>query len=526
MGREGDQLPKGWEHPIPDAIWPEALVSAVRADVGALAALRAIETIRRWKEEARTGSEPRAQREAKKWLRALADALTSEEADPRVAEFDAEGFLAMAQDSNVQDAFTMDARRVPNPRSPGGSSGITPSPTPGPGTGKREREAPSSAELKDRPLLAVRPTSRMATNATPPGEMMVDDDAILNEEPASIVSRIDQISRELAEVEGKTVPPGEFGDEDEKPTTLRKTGGGFYRGARVDPFSPFAEEDEKPTASIAIPEEMQRRNEADTPPRIQLPADDTKEVGPKSKKRKAVHAADDEVHEESAEERTVASSDGPKVIQSGVPPPLPPATPATPQAALQKVPSAPQAPSPAGKSDEDWDRADKDRERAEEDNAGGRLAPKPGIVRRRAISRKRESQVRPRAAMQQVKALHTVVMPLCEELIPLSVERRSRRFWARWREVAGDRGVRRDFIEDLLQSANDVRTMVCELIAEVQTVDVKSVYTLVQKIEMGSTIGPSAGVRANAPGTPERQRGPMVGASVRVEGVTPKSEED
>jgi hypothetical protein len=486
VAREGDQLPKGWEHPIPDAIWPEALVSAVRADVGALAAPRAIETIRRWKLEARGASDPRVQREARKWLRALADALLSEEPSD---------ISPMLQDSSVQDAFTMDSIRIaiPGRLAEGQRTARAPSPT------RRER-----GDLSDRPLLSARPISRIGSDGTPGGEMMVDDDAILNEEPASIVSRIDQLTRELAEAEGMAHPPEEFAEEDEKPTTLRK-GGGFYRAARVDPFdAAFSDEDEKPTASIAIPEEMQRRNaaeNADSDGKVRAPSEDTSDV---QRNRSTI---DDEVHEESAEERTVASSDGPKVIESGL---RDRAQTPTPVQSAAKAPSQPQAPLPPASPPPD------------DDGNTSRLAPKPGIVRRRAISRKRESQVRPRAAMQQVKALHAVVLPLCEELIPLSVERRSRRFWARWRELAGDRGVRRGFIEDLLQSANDVRTLVCELIAEVQTVDVKSVYTLVQKIEAA---GDKPSVRASAAGTPERQRGPMVGASVRVEGIPPKDEE-
>lgn len=154
--------------------------------------------------------------------------------------------------------------------------------------------------------------------------------------------------------------------------------------------------------------------------------------------------------------------------------------------------------------------------------AGARLAPKPGIVRRHSprIAPKKDSLDRPRAAMQPVKALYAIVLPLCEELIPLGVERRSRRFWARWREVAGDRGVRRDFIDALLVNANDLRTMVCELIAEVQTVDLNSVHALVQKIEADEAPSPPRPARPPKSGaTQDRHRGPVVGAEVRVEGV-------
>ena len=117
--------------------------------------------------------------------------------------------------------------------------------------------------------------------------------------------------------------------------------------------------------------------------------------------------------------------------------------------------------------------------------------------------------------MHHVRSLYGLLMPFASELIPLSIERRSRRFWARWREVAGDRGVRREFVEDLLRSASDKRTLVCELIAEVQSVDVKSVYALVDKLEAtGELPGPSS-----KPTAGDRGHNPLVGSSVRVEGV-------
>ena len=63
--------------------------------------------------------------------------------------------------------------------------------------------------------------------------------------------------------------------------------------------------------------------------------------------------------------------------------------------------------------------------------------------------------------------------------------------------MAGDRGVRRDFIEELLRTAEDPRALVVELIAEVQTVDVRSVQLLVEKIEQGELDNrrPSSGIK-------------------------------
>ena len=123
------------------------------------------------------------------------------------------------------------------------------------------------------------------------------------------------------------------------------------------------------------------------------------------------------------------------------------------------------------------------------------LAAKPGVIRRRSTRPK--SAARPRAAMHHVRALHAVLMPFAQELVPLAFERRSRRFWARWREVAGDHGVRRPFVEELLRTSMDARSMVCELIAEVQSVDPKSVAALMEKLEQK---GPT-------PGEPRTGRG-------------------
>jgi hypothetical protein len=504
MPRDGEGLPKGWEHPIPDAIWPEALISAVRTDVGALASPRVIETIRKWRTDSRDFADPRKQREARDRLRALAEALVppeisevSEVSDLHIADIDAELLGASTGDANVRDVFADDSGDDLERTAAKDDEGSKP-----PAMERTQR-------AKEGDLAMVRSQRRIHSSS---GEISIEDDAILGEEPASAVRRVSQIEAIEREVEqASAMPSREF--EDEKPTTLREAAkmplpsrqGGFYRAARVDPF---ADEDEKPTASITIPEDVQRRvaaaaasEAARDPQRIVIRPDDTSKVDrpghapnverkPPSRgdqqadrpgiRPQAIRAVpletmgadpEDDVHVEPREERTVAAGDAPLTPLLPSPPPS--------------------------------------------DDAGSRLAPKPGIVKRRAVSR-RDSPARPRAAMQNVKALHAVVLPFCEELIPLSVERRSRRFWARWREIAGDRGVRREFVEELLQSANDTRTLVCELIAEVQNVDVKSVYTLVSKIESDNKKG--SGPKPVVP--PERQRGPIANVSVRIEGVS------
>src|SRR5262249_42375925 len=126
-------------------------------------------------------------------------------------------------------------------------------------------------------------------------------------------------------------------------------------------------------------------------------------------------------------------------------------------------------------------------------------APPP--ARAPSVSRRstRHPSVRPRAAMQQVQAMYVLLLPLCLELIPLPVERRSRRFWARWREVAGDRGVRREVLEALLRSARDPRTLLCGLIAEMLSVDLGSVEALVQRLERDTD---QSALQSTGPGRP------------------------
>jgi hypothetical protein len=568
VARDRDELPKGWERPIPDALWPEAMMNAIRADVAALASPRVIETIRAWQKDARDPSDPKRQREAFERLRLLQDALvpvdTSEigffkDLRSRVVDDDRLPETVMP-DSDVLDAFASDPsiknQRDPPRESDASSSSGRPAPKP----------RGSTRSTTDKGLLT--PPSRNRVEAHPkarspsfgnPNEILVDDDAILGEEPdgaARPVSQIEEIERELekAEAAAAAMPSREF--DDEKPTTLRKTaqpappvrGGGFYRAARVDPF---AEEDEKPTASIPIPEQMQRRagavaggNDAGrSDPRPVVPVDETLD---RSNEQTPTPSGVPNAVKPTSRPQPPISSGAPSAVKpsSRPQPPIPSGVPnpAVKPSSRSQPPIRATAPESDVEEDDDesttYAEPRKERTIAARDaprapinplvsvtpmssEDAGRLAPKPGIVKRRAMSRK-DSPARPRAAMQTVKAIYAVVLPFCEELIPLAVERRSRRFWARWRELTGDRGVRREFVEDLLQSANDVRTLACELIAEVQNVDVKSVYALVSKIESGEP----RGTEPKPIGTPERQRGPIASVSVRVQGATPPADRD
>ena len=61
----------------------------------------------------------------------------------------------------------------------------------------------------------------------------------------------------------------------------------------------------------------------------------------------------------------------------------------------------------------------------------------------------------------------------------------------------------------MLETAHDARTITCELIAEIQSVDIDSVFALVDRLD--ETIPPSASVSA-----PRPSAGP---AAIRVQGA-------
>ncbi len=121
-----------------------------------------------------------------------------------------------------------------------------------------------------------------------------------------------------------------------------------------------------------------------------------------------------------------------------------------------------------------------------------------------------EEEPRPPAARTQVVALAAVLRPLAEELVPLSHPRRSRRFWARWREVAGDRGVRRHTVEDLLGRATTVDELLAGLISEALCADPSSVLSALPSPEEKTP---------DSPAPPDRRPEPLVGSSALVRGL-------
>lgn len=349
-------------------------------------------------------------------------------------------------------------------------------------------EPPSDDHTIDSFQLPPKPRGlRRVSDARPDfdsGTMMADD-AIVHETESDTDSRVRSAKT------GASAPPG-FGEEDEKPTTAFPRPQTQSREAAPVPGPP------PPLPAEAMPKARIGSSSQTVLP--ELENDASQPPANFEEDEKPTRHIDVELAQ-----RRIDSLGGPERTEMAAVPPSKP----MPAAVVDDL------------DDDDDDDLESTHALLEEEvndpKGSGRLAPKPGIIRRRSTRAPRDaSSVRPRAAMHHVRALYGVLMPFAAELIPLSVERRSRRFWARWREVAGDRGVRREFAEDLLRSANDKRTLVCELISEVQSVDVKSVYALVDKLEATGELSPEV---APKPPMADRARNPLVGSSVRVEGV-------
>ncbi len=456
------------------------MISAVRHDASALASERVIATIKLWQAEASNEADVRAQIDARRMLKKLAEALSR---DSTFEVFNVGAATTYTPEPG--DDYTVDAVELPpKPQIRRASRLSTP---------KRTVLPADEEEGTD---------SRVHRHRTHSGELA--DDAIVDE--ASSDS-----GRYRKAATGASMPPeGEFSEEDENPTTaLPHPSSGPKRPPSVSASKPalpappppppaeeearvpaFEEEDGGPTRHIDLPDEVLAKKADSFIRNLGLPEPTgVGEDGPeRTEMAKAPRRSPPlELDDLDDEDATHAQSSGPdRPLIADLDLGFDMGEPLTPM----DVPGR-----------------------------GHSLAPKPGVIRRRSTkSRRMNSSPRPRAAMHHVRTLYYVLMPFAGELIPLQYERRSRRFWGRWREVAGDRGVRREFIEDLLRAANDARTLVCELIAEIQSVDVRSVYALVEKMEQGGGLDSSD--ENGEVGTPDRQRGPLVGASVRVEGVS------
>lgn len=612
VGRDVRTLPEGWDEPIPEAIWPDAMLSAVRLDPGALASTRVIQTIRRWQAAAR--EEGWEAREAQRLLRELGAAIqepNKPEARLDEAAANTEGPLAVEPDDFTQDAFQL----PPKPR-------------------LRRPQARQPSET----LPPVRSAPPLPDGGPRAPSVLSADDAIVRAEESDTDARVKT---------GASLPPG-FGEEDEPPTTA------FLRSAVEElplrpPLpapseAPAARRERSERSRVGQEEARKERSErswvgldsagprpadwvrplepedrsersrvgpaplapgpADlslAPPRRVKPAEDPNR--PEARSRVGLASAGPgfedpgkpEARRDWSDRRWVGpASAGPGAADPAAtlaldltlaPPrpgwpaslepdpedvvrasgrsgpfsetsdlePLssraglaPAAEVGAPSAALEAAPSRSAGRSPAVGRDpaspaspgslefEDDERPTRyialpeelrrpepeplngDPEAdAEVPEGPGRLPPKPGVIRRSSRTQRPQSLPRPRAAVHHVRAMYGTMKGLAGELLPLPYERRSRRFWARWREVAGDRGVRRDFIEELLRTANDPRMLICELIAEVQSVDPQSVYALVDRLNAEAD---AEAPKAEPFEAQDRPREALLGASVRMDG--------
>lgn len=471
------------------------MLSALRHDVGALASGRVIDTLRAWREDAR-GADAEKAAFANRMLELVGRALFGLEPVEAIDDdaFEFEGVTALPMTSAPQgltDDHTVDSFQLP-PKPKGLRREATIEP---------DFDAPETMYADDAIVAEVasdtdsRVQRHVSTGASlPPSQGFAEDD----EKPTRAFPRPDT----GLDAPPPPPPPPPLPMEARAPVMRARIGSS---SATVLPdlepvrrATPF-DEDDKPTRHIDLPE-VQRRADEDVGDSTEDNLIEPRRVtqAPRGRQAYAIPSAELDVPDAAAlvdaPEPTVASykpgpgaeEDASEALLDGE------------SGELMALPSQPDL-------------------MVEADERGpSRLAPKPGVIRRRSTRTRRPATAppKPRAAMHHVRALYGLLVPFASELIPLPYERRSRRFWARWREVAGDRGVRREFIEDLLRDATDTRSMVCALISEVQSVDLKSVHRLVEKLESSGDVPIPA-----QPVAPDRTRGPLVGASVRVEGV-------
>ena len=410
MGRGSEDPSKRWADRIPEAVWPEAMVSAIRHDVGALATPRVIETLRRWRADLAQTEDQAKRRLAKQRLRAIGHALI--EADDELPTRMSEDLNAEALEPDTDSAvraYRADDDANANPFVPP-SRRLSTKPRP-------------VLKAADEARAGERSRRKKAFNQL--GEAAVEAP---QEGPTRFAPEVATTALPAAPQETMNTPP-------------------IVAAYQVEAPRSFEDGSEHPTRAVPIPTPTSER---------QMP------------------------------QRRDSSEARPSAKQPTAPPPPP--------APSGIHPSAAHVP----------------------------LAPKPGVVQRSGLSSPAEPPRRPRASILQVRALYRAIIGFCEELAPLSYERRSRRFWAHWREVSGDRGVRRTLVEETLGSAEDARDIANALIAEVQSVDPDSVRDLLLKIEAeGPDDDP---IEAPVVARQEHGRGALMGASVKVEGLPASAE--
>ncbi len=492
--RVTDRLSESWHAEIPEDQWPDALIAAIRVDVGALSAARAIQTIRAWR-SALTGPEPGAREAARARLAMLAEALTSDApARPMATErLDTIALLAPRPSMPPASPDRPTDSAVPVLTAP-----------------------PSRRDVAD---AIHRDPSRAPTPAPAPPELT----AWAYGQPgwAPEDESGDDIDPLLSDLAGQVAVPRapsvqlaaldllDLDDDD----TAHIDGGAPLPPARPRSRARSSARADEPARRAEPP--VRRASAGELPPRRTSAASTTTGTPLAPSTRSEARAAPiamppltlpppPPVDEFADEPPTTAvpifpirtSAPPPLVPQRPQPPPLPPSS------TVGPPPTPPPLPSVTPRAT----------------SAERRPAGRPQVVRRATAQVAPLEPPRPRAALVQVRALYTAILPLCRELVPLSPERRSRRFWTHWREASGDRGVRREVAEQVLETARDVRGLASDLIAEVQSVDPESVRILIDRLdaEADQTEG------ALTPRTPERPgedraRAPLVGAVVRVE---------
>ena len=413
MSRRAGKLPEHWDKPIPEALWPETLLTAVRHDLGALTSERVQQTLQKWRESL-SSIDPSAQREARRRLLAVGNALLGTPdlpGDP----------VADDRHDPASDAFTVDAFPTPKARS-----------------GRRTGQAMAAASARAPAAASGRPAPDAPGRAAAAGRVAPVQPSAPAAPDHRVAARAPAKSSDLALDAPARAKPS---DGPARPAPAEVSAAAFF------------EESEPPTTHVPLPS---------SPAEGLLTADIAAELG------------------------TI----------DGVPPPT-----RAPRAADEGT-EKPTAHIALPGDPPAWEVSESPA------RAISAVTPAKQVARRRSVRGRGPSNVRPRAAMHHVKALHAVLMPFAEELVPLGFERRSRRFWARWREVAGDHGVRRPFVEDLLRTASDARTMVCELIAEVHSVDPASVAALVDQIARKPSRERSVRRRSHARGVLVQAHGP------------------
>ena len=468
MSRGAGKLPEDWDKPIPEALWPTTLLWAIRLDVRALTSPRAIETLRVWRAALQSSNEA-AQREARTRLMAVGQALLGspelpDELSPRPskAEDDSDAYTVDAFPPHKEPASLRDAAETQRPAEAAVAKDSQRSADP-----LRARDVRRSAPAAARPGLApagapsfgtapptgyvlVQPSAGpSATGNKPP---MLDPRPTGRPQPLAVPNALSAAAAEALAAEAGTVD-----DLPARALAARSKDAAAKASAK----------------SIAAPKNMAAAQDVAAP----SPAKTKDEVPVKNLARNAPAA--DLLPAASGESADLSPA---RAISN---------LPAEERAVLEQKPALPALVQPKPRKP-------------------SRPAPAP-TPRQGGLGR--PSALRPRAAMHQVQGLYSALMPFAQELIPLAFERRSRRFWARWREVAGDHGVRRPVIEELLRTSTDAKYLVCELIAEAHSVDPASVAVLVEKLGATSNPDTSDAKRKNA----------LMGAAVKMARARPQN---